>query len=345
MDITAKDFGTMPDGSKIVSYKLENDNGVSFRVINYGGIITHLMTPDKNGHADDVVLGFDNLQDYLGPHPYFGAIIGRYANRISKGSFVLDGVSYSLAVNNGPNHLHGGIVGFDKKVWLAVRNVSTEFVSVKLACESPDGEESYPGTLMVEVEYLLNNQNELVINYTAQTDKKTHVNLTNHSYFNLNGGKGDVLGYSLQIDADYVTEPDKDSIPTGKILPVKDSAFDFRTPKEIGRDIAQVPPGYDHNFILNGNPGHLRQIARVVDPVSGRTLEVLTTEPGVQLYTANYIDSIVGKNELLYKKHSAFCLETQHYPDSPNQQNFPSTVLLPGETYMQTTIYRFGTTI
>jgi len=343
MDITANDYGTMPDGSKIISYTLENDNGVSIRIMNYGGIITHIMTPDKNGQIDDVVLGFNNLQDYLGSHPYFGAIIGRCANRIAKGSFVLDGVAYSLAVNNGPNHLHGGIVGFDKKVWLAVRNITTEFVSLKLGYESPDGEESYPGNLMVEVEYVLNNQNELVINYTAQTDKKTHVNLTNHSYFNLNGGKGDVLGYSLQIDSDYVLEPDKDSIPTGKILPVADTAFDFRTAKDIGSDIAQVPPGYDHNFILNGNPKQLRKFARVEDPVSGRTLEVLTTEPGVQLYTANYIDSIDGKDGLVYKKHSGFCLETQHYPDSPNQQNFPSTVLLPGEIFMSTTIYRFGT--
>ncbi len=345
MDIKVKEFGLMPDGARIFSYQLENDKGISLRIINYGGIITHILTPDGKGQFDDIVLGFDNLSDYLSPHPYFGAIIGRVANRIEKGCFSLDGKKYKLAVNNGLNHLHGGIRGFDKKVWLAVRNITTEFVSLKLACESPDGEEFYPGNLLIEVEYVLNNQNELVINYSAQTDKKTHVNLTNHSYFNLSGCESDIYNYILQIDADYITEVDKSSIPTGRLTPVKNTPFDFREPKKIGRDITLIPPGYDHNYVINGNSGHLRKCARVEDPLSGRTLEVLTTQPGVQLYTSNYISEISGKDGKIYKKHSAFCLETQHYPDSPNKQNFPSTVLNPGDTYMESTIYRFGVMI
>jgi aldose 1-epimerase len=343
MDIKVKEFGQMPDGTMIHSYQLENDKGTIIRIINYGGIITHIITPDSKGQQDDVVLGFDNLADYLAPHPYFGAIIGRYANRIGNASFTLDGKTYKLAVNNGPNHLHGGIKGFDKKVWLAVKNFTNEFVSVKLAIESPDGEESYPGNLMVEVEYILNNQNELVINYSAQTDKKTHINLTNHSYFNLNGGQSSIHDHILQIDSDHITENDETQIPTGKLLNVKNTAFDFREPKKIGKDIHSVAPGYDHNFVLNGNAGHLRKCAHVEDPKTGRTLEVLTTAPGVQLYTTNHTPGVTGKNGKVYQVHGAFCLETQHYPDSPNKQNFPSTVLNPGDTYLQTTIYRFGT--
>ncbi len=342
MDIRTAEFGIMPDGTKIFSYQLENDKGVIIRIINYGGIITHIFTPDSKGNQDDIVLGFDNLPDYLSTHPYFGAIIGRFANRIAKGSFTLDDKTYKLAINDGKNHLHGGMVGFDKKVWLAVRNVTTEFVSLKMACESPDGEEFYPGNLMVEVEYILNNQNELVINYTAQTDKKTHINLTNHSYFNLNGGMGNVHDYSLHIDADYITEVAEDSIPTGNLIPVDKTAFDFREPKKIGRDIALIQKGYDHNYVINGYSGHLRTCARVEDPASGRTLEVLTTLPCVQLYTSNYITEIKGKKGKIYKKQSAFCLETQHFPDSPNKHNFPSTVLNAGDTYMESTIYRFG---
>lgn len=343
MDIKVSQFGSLPDGRIINSYQLENDKGISIRIINYGGIITHIFTPDKNGKSDDIVLGFDTLPEYLGPHPYFGAIIGRFANRISSGSFSLDGKTYKLAINNGPNHLHGGIQGFDKKVWLAVKNITTEFVSLKLGYESPDMEESYPGNLMVEVEYVLNNQNELVINYTARTDKKTHINLTNHSYFNLNGCESDILDHVIRIDSEKYTEVDTNSIPTGKLSDVKNTAFDFRVPKSIGKDIKLVPPGYDHNYIVNGESGHLRSCAKVTDPHSGRTLEVLTTQPGVQLYTSNYITEIPGKAGKTYKKHSAFCLETQHFPDSPNKQDFPSTVLNPEETYTESTIYRFGT--
>jgi aldose 1-epimerase len=342
MDIKVNEFGKMSDGTVIYSYQLENEKGTIVRLINYGGIVTNIFTTGKNGKSEDIVLGFDNLPDYLGLHPYFGAIIGRYANRIADSCFSLDGEIFNLAANDSPNHLHGGRVGFDKKVWLGVKNITTEFVSVKLACESPDGEESYPGNLMVEVEYILNNQNELVINYSARTDKKTHINLTNHSYFNLNGGEGDIYDYILQIDADYITENTSACIPTGKLTSVKNSAFDFRDPKRIGKDIASIPPGYDHNFVLNGNSGHLRKIARVEDPQSGRSLEVLTTEPGVQLYTTNHAHGIRGKEGKVYNEHSAFCLETQHYPDSPNKPHFPSTILNPGETYLQTTIYRFG---
>jgi aldose 1-epimerase len=342
MDIITEEFGILPDGTKVFSYQLENDKGIIIRIINYGGIITHIFAPDRKGIQDDIVLGFDNLHDYLSEHPYFGAIIGRYANRIANGCFTLDDKTYHLAVNNGKNHLHGGIVGFDKKVWLAVRNITTEFVSLKMAIESPDGEEFYPGNVMVEVEYILNNQSELIINYIAQTDKKTHVNLTNHSYFNLNGCKSNVHDLSLQIDADYITEVDEGSIPTGNYMPVDKTAFDFRQPKKIGRDIASIPMGYDHNYVINEFSGHLKKCARVEDPASGRTLEVLTTQPGVQLYTSNYITEIKGKEGKIYRKQSAFCLETQHFPDSPNKHNFPSTVLNEGETYMESTIYRFG---
>ena len=344
MNIKITEFGAMPDGTEILTYQLENDKGTIIRIINYGGIITHIFTPDNKGHMGDIVLGFDNLSDYLSPHPYFGAIIGRYANRIGNASFTLDGKTYKLAANNGTTSLHGGHNGFDKKVWLAVKNISTEFVSVKLACESPDGEESFPGNLMVEVEYVLNNQNELVINYSAQTDKKTHLNLTNHSYFNLNGCVSNIYDHILQIDADYITETDESQVPTGRFTPVKNSVFDFRVPKKIGKDIAAIPPGYDHNYVINGNPGHLRKISRVEDPYSGRTLEVLTSQPGVQLYTTNHAHGIRGKEGKVYNEHSAFCLETQHYPDSPNKQNFPSTVLNPGKTYTESTIYRFGLT-
>ncbi len=342
MDIKATEFGTMPDGRIINSYQLENDKGTIVRIINYGGIITHILTPDKTGKQADIVLGFDNLSDYLAPHPYFGAIIGRFANRIGKAGFSLDGKAYNLAVNNGPNHLHGGLVGFDKIVWLAVKHITTEFVGLKLAYESPDGEESYPGNLMVEVEYILNNQNELVINYSAQTDKKTHINLTNHSYFNLNGCEKDIYDHVLRIDSDYITEIDETQIPTGNLTSIKNTAFDFKEPKKIGKDIASIEPGYDHNYVINGNYGHLRKCARVEDPYSGRSLEVLTTQPGVQLYTTNHEPGVTGKNGKVYARHSAFCLETQHYPDSPNKQNFPTTVLNPGETFTETTIYRFG---
>jgi aldose 1-epimerase len=342
MDIKVKEFGKMPDGKIINSYQLENDKGTSIRIINYGGIITHIYTPDRKGNTGDIVLGFDNLQDYLSSHPYFGAIIGRCANRIANGRFTMDGKIYKLAVNNGPNHLHGGLSGFDKKVWIAVKSITNEFVSVKLAYESPDGEEAYPGNLLVEVEYILNNQNELVINYSARTDKKTHVNLTNHSYFNLNGCEREIYEHILQIDSDYITESDKTQIPTGKLVQVKNTVFDFREPKSIGKDIAKIFPGYDHNYVINTYSGHLKKIARVEDPFSGRTLEVLTTQPGVQFYTTNNAHGITGKKGKVYNEHSAFCLETQHYPDSPNKPDFPSTILNPGERYSETTIYRFG---
>jgi aldose 1-epimerase len=343
MNISIKEFGKMPDGRIISSYQLNNEKGMEVRVINYGGIITHLFAPDKNGKIGDLVLGFDDLKDYLAPHPYFGAIIGRYANRIGNASFILDGKTFGLAKNDGNNHLHGGSNGFDKKVWFAAKNVTTEFVGVKLAYESPDGEESYPGTLMVEVEYILNNQNELVINYSAKTDKRTHVNLTNHSYFNLNSCKGNILSHSLQIEADLFTEVGEGLIPTGKILPVENTALDFRSPKSIGKDIELISPGYDNNFVINGYDGHLKKCAMVVDPESGRTLEVFTTVPGVQLYTSNYITEIAGKGGNAYRKHAGFCLETQHFPDTPNKMNFPSTILDPDKKYEETTIYRFGT--
>lgn len=343
MDIKHRKFGVLPGGEEIFSYQLENDKGTIARIINYGGIITHLFTPDSKGNTGDIVLGFDTLEEYLGPHPYFGAIIGRYANRISGGHFSLENKPYKLAVNNGPNHLHGGLKGFDKRTWKAYENLTDEYASLKLTYESPDGEEDYPGNLLVEVEYRLNNENELVIKYMAESDRTTHVNLTNHSYFNLNTSSADVYDHMLQIDSEYITEIDKVQIPTGNLSPVNETAFDFRQAKKIGRDIHKVEPGYDHNYVVRQNTGHLRKFARVQDPDSGRVMEVLTTQPGVQLYTANYVDGIKGKEGRVYNKHSAFCLETQHFPDSPNKPKFPSTVLKPGETYNQTTVYRFGT--
>ncbi|MCB8998822.1 MAG: galactose mutarotase [Bacteroidales bacterium] len=342
MDINVIDFGTLPDGQKISSFELKNDFGASVSIINYGGIVRSICTLDKHGNSGDIVLGFDNLANYLAPHPYFGAIIGRYANRIGKASFSIDGKVYRLAANKGPNHLHGGLKGFDKKVWLAVKNFSTEFVSLKLGLESEDGDEGYPGNLLVETEYILNNQNELVINYSAQTDKSTHINLTNHSYFNLNACQGKIYDHVLQINAETITKVDDTQIPTGELMPVSGGPFDFLTPKPIGKDIESISPGYDHNFVVKGYDGHVRNIAKISDPLSGRTMEVDTSEPGVQLYTTNSRDEIKGKEGKIYGMHSAFCLETQHFPDSPNKNSFPPTILHPGEVYRSTTIYRFG---
>ncbi len=310
-------------------------------ITNYGGIVTSIRIPDKNKVPGDVVLGFDNLEDYLGEHPYFGAIVGRFANRIDKGQFTLEGKEYTLAQNNGPNHLHGGIHGFDKVLWTAATEKSLDSVSLKLGYVSEDMEEGYPGNLLVEVEYSLNDQNELTISYRATTDKSTHVNLTNHSYFNLNNCRGDILGHELLIDADIITELNENSIPTGELLKVDGTCFDFRSAKEIGQDIARTEPGYDINYVVNGYDGNLRRIASLYHDGTGRSMDVLTTQPGVQLYTSNYVDGIMGREGIVYNKHSAVCLETQHFPDTPNQQSFPSTVIHPGDEYYQVTIYRF----
>lgn len=342
-NIEKNKFGTLPNGTAVDLYTLTNRNGLVAKITNYGTIITELHVPDRRGRLGDVVLGFDNLGQYLQKHPYFGASVGRVANRIAKGRFTLDGKTYQLAINNGPNHLHGGLVGFDKKVWKAEPQADA---AVKFSYTSPDGEEAYPGTLQVTVFMSLTDENELRIDYTATADQATPVNLTNHSYFNLLG-QGPILEHELLLAADYYTPVDAGLIPTGEIKTVKGTPLDFTTPRPIGSRIKQVgneETGYDHNFVLNGGGKALTLAARVSEPLSGRVLEVHTTQPGVQLYTANYLDgTLKGKNGISYGRQTAFCLETQHYPDSVNHPNFPSTILRPGQTYRQTTVHKFAT--
>lgn len=328
-------------------FTLTGPGGLEARITNYGGIIVSLSAPDRTGRLADVVLGLDDLAGYIAGHPFFGALAGRYANRIARGKFSLNGVEYSLARNNGENHLHGGIRGFDKAVW-SVRDVSRQ--RLQLSYWSEDGEEGYPGNLSVTVVYALTDQNELRIDYTAATDKDTVVNLTNHSYFNLAGqGQGDILGTELKLFADQFTPVDEKLIPTGELRDVEGTPFDFRIPTAIGARIGQddrqlrFAGGYDHNFVLRGGGGSLAMAASVLDPGSGRMMEVLTTEPGVQLYTANSFDGTRrGKAGSTYSRRSGFCLETQHFPDSPNQPHFPSTVLKAGGQYASTTVYRFN---
>jgi aldose 1-epimerase len=343
--IAKSKFGTLPDGTSVEQYTLTNSRGVFCKIITYGGIVTEIHVPDKNGKLDDVVLGFDNFAQYLGGHPYFGAITGRFANRIAKGKFTLDGDTYSLAVNNGPNHLHGGLRGFDKAIWKATPSESKDGAVLKLTYTSDDGEEGYPGTLKVTVTYTLTEKDELRIDYEAVTDKATPINLTNHSYFNLAGG-GDVFGHELTLAAHHFTPTDETLIPTGEIKPVKGTPFDFTTAKTIGRDIAslfaQPHRGYDHNFVLDNQGKDLALAARAVEPKSGRVMEVLTDQPGVQFYTGNFLEDTRGKASRVHGKHSGFCLETQHFPDSVNHPNFPSVILRPGEVYRTTTVHRFS---
>lgn len=336
-------FGTLPDGTAVDLYTLTNANGLTAKITNYGTIITELHAPDRRGKTGDIVLGFDNLQQYLKGHPYFGCTVGRFANRIARGQFTLEAKTYKLAVNNGPNHLHGGLKGFDKVVWKAVPQAGA---AVNFTYTSPDGEEGFPGKLDVTVVMTFTDANELRIDYTATTDKPTPVNLTNHSYFNL-AGKGDILSHELTLVADAFTPTDADLIPTGEIKPVKGTAMDFTSPMAIGSRIGSIgnqESGYDHNFVLNSGGKSLALAARVYEPTSGRVLEVQTTQPGIQLYTANYLDgSLTGKGGVVYARQHAFCLETQHFPDSVNQSKFPSTILRPGQTYRQTTVHKFAT--
>jgi len=342
MNVQKLKFGTHPSGKDISLYDITNSNGLNVKIIDYGGIITHLNVPDKNGKTGDIVLGFDTLGEYMAEHPYFGGIIGRCANRISNGKFSIDGIEYRLAQNAGNNHLHGGIEGFDKKIWTSEIYQTNQEAGVILAVESPDMEEGYPGNVMAEVRYILTDKNELIIHYTTQSDKPTFINLTNHSYFNLSACKTPVYDHVLYLDADYITEVNDDSIPTGHYLDVTGTVFDFRKPKSIGKEIDKIPPGYDHNYVLNKDESELKLISRLEHPDSGRVMETLTTEPGVQLYTSNYLNGkLKGKNGISYGKHFAVCLETQHFPDTPNRPEFPSNLILPGKTYSQTTIYRF----
>jgi aldose 1-epimerase len=336
-------FGKLPDGTTVDLYALTNANGLTARITTYGTIITQLHVPDRRGELGDIVLGFDNLEQYLRRHPYFGCTVGRVANRIAKGRFTLDGKNYALATNNGPNHLHGGLRGFDKMVWKAEPQVGA---AVKFTYSSPDGEEDYPGTLAVAVTMTLTDANELRLDYCATTDKPTPVNLTNHSYFNL-AGEGSALDHELMIAADHYTPSDSALIPTGDIKPVKDTPLDFTTPQPIGSRFAQLhtnPVGYDDNYVLNAGGKGLALAARVYEPGSGRVMEVHTTQPGVQFYTANFLDgSLTGKRGVVYRQHTAFCLETQHFSDSVNQPTFPSVILRPGQTYRHSTVHKFLT--
>lgn len=347
--MTRAAFGSTADGQAVETFTLRNANGLEMRVISLGGIITHLMTPDRTGAMADIVLGFDTIDGYLGQHPFFGAIIGRYGNRIGKARFAIDGQEYTLAANNGPNHLHGGMKGFDKVVWKAEPAPSTEGQRIVFTRTSPDGEEGYPGNLQVKVTYTLTDRNELAIDYEATTDKPTHVNLTQHSYFNLAGhNSGDILGHEMTIEADRYTPVDDTLIPTGELAPVDGTPFDFRRSTAIGARINDTTNqqivfgrGYDHNWVTNGSG--FRRIARAYEPKTGRTLDVATTEPGLQFYAGNFLDgSITGKGGAVYAHRTGFCLETQHFPDTPNKPSFPATLLKPGETYRSRTVYTFG---
>jgi len=346
MSIKTEPFGQTPDEQAVDLVTMTNPNGIEARIMTFGGIIVSMKTPDRDGNLGDVVLGFDDLSGYTKEHPYFGAIIGRYGNRIGAGKFTLNGVEYKLAVNNGPNHLHGGIKGFDKVVWkIEDAKTTGDEAILRLGYLSKDGEEGYPGDLKCTVTYTLTADNELKMRYEARTDKPTVLNLTNHSYWNLAGqGTGDVLGHELVLNADRYTPVDEGLIPTGELKSVKDTPMDFTKPKAIGSRIKQVDiGGYDHNFVLNGQTGQMKLCAKVYEPKSGRTMEIRTTEPGVQFYTGNFLDgALTGKDGKVYQKHYAFCLETQHFPDSPNKPDFPSVVLRPGEKYDITTVHKFS---
>ena len=352
--ITRAPFGTTSDGKPVDIFTMTNSNGVEIRATNYGGLIVSVKTPDRNGRFDDIVLGYDSLAGYLRDTPYFGAIVGRYGNRIAKGAFTLDGTTYHLAINNGPNALHGGLRGFDKVVWAATPFQNASGVGLVLTYTSADMEEGYPGALSTKVTYTLTNQDQLVVDYSATTTKATPVNLTQHSYWNLAGSASrDILGHVLMIDGDAITAVDTTLIPTGELMPVGGTPFDFRTPTAIGARIDQKQNqqirfggGYDHNWVLNRRgaaPDSLLHAVRVVEPTTGRTMDIATMEPGVQFYTGNFLDgSITGKGGHVYHYRYGLALETQHFPDSPNHPNVPSTILRPGQQYHTRTMFTFG---
>lgn len=342
-----KPFGQTPNNEAVTLYTLKNSKGMEVQIMNYGAIITKIMVPDKNKVIEDVVLGFDSVADYIKDSPYFGAVVGRYGNRIAGGKFNLDGKNYSLAAQNNGQHLHGGLKGFDKKVW---KTLSQKPGSLTLSYLSKDGEEGFPGNLEVQVTYTLTEDNAIAMDYTAKTDQATVLNICNHSYFNLTGNvKRDVLDHTIQLNAPFFIPVDKVLIPTGEVKSVKGGPFDFTSPKKIGLEINAADEqiafggGYDHCYAFDKAPGAYAKIAHVEEPVSGRVMEVFTTEPGVQFYTGNNLDGhLIGKYGAKYNKRTGFCLETQHYPDSPNKPNFPSTVLRPGETYTSKTVYQFS---
>jgi aldose 1-epimerase len=348
--IEKSSFGVTAQGIAVDRYTLTNSGGMSASIITLGGTVTALKTKDRDGKLDDIVLGHDSVEGYEKASPFFGCVVGRFGNRIAKGRFTLDNETYRLACNNGENHLHGGLKGFDKVVWNAETKITDAGAALALLYLSRDGEEGYPGNLNVTMTYTLTDKDELRIDYAASTDKTTVVNLTHHGYFNLNGaGLGDILDHQLEIDADRFTPVDNTAIPTGELRSVKGTPMDFTNKARIGDRIdandeqIAVGGGYDHNFVLNKKSDALSFAAGASSSKSGRTMEVHTTEPGVQLYTGNFLDgSIIGKGGAAYKKRYGFCLETQHYPDSPNKPDFPSTVLRPGEIYKSVTVYRFG---
>ncbi|MCC6507598.1 MAG: galactose mutarotase [Pirellulaceae bacterium] len=334
MKIETSDFGVTTDGQKVSLYTLTNSAGNVVQLTNYGAIITKVEVPDRSGKKANVMLGFPNLAGYLERHPYFGATVGRYANRIAGGKFQIDGKTYTLVTNNGPNHLHGGTVGFDMKVWQAETKQTADALVVVFRTESADGEEGYPGRLQVMAEYTWTNANELTFAFTATTDKPTVVNLTNHGYWNLAGaGQGNVLGTQLQLFCDRYLSVDDTLIPTGQLANVEGTPLDFRQPRTIGERIEMLPQtkGYDHCLVVNGAASTLRPAAKAVEPLSGRVMEVFTTQPGMQLYTGNHLSGAASAGG--FKQHEGFCLETQHFPDSPNKPEFPTSLLRPGEKY------------
>lgn len=339
--IESTPFGTTQDGAAVTLYTLTNAHGTVAKILDLGGIITELWVKDKDGDLGNVVLGFGSVEPYETKSPYFGALIGRVGNRIANGRFTLDGQEYSLATNNGPNALHGGLKGYDKLVWTVDGTTGN---SITLSLIDPDGHEGYPGTVSAKVVYTLTDEDVLRLEYTATTDAATPINLTNHTYFNLkDAGATDVLGHVVQFEADHYTPVDETLIPTGEIAPVTGTPIDFTTPKPVGQDI-EAMGGYDHNVVLRNSSGALALAAVVTEPTTGRRLETWTTEPGCQFYSGNFLDGTLnGNGNATYGKHHALCLETQHYPDSINHENFPSTVLRPGQTYSSTTEYRFST--
>ncbi|MBN1845608.1 MAG: galactose mutarotase [Sedimentisphaerales bacterium] len=344
MEIQKAPFGQTKDAQPVDIYTLTNAQGMEAQVMTYGAILVSLKVPDRQGRIGEITLGFDALDGYLTSHPYFGAIVGRYANRIGGAQFTIGQTTYKLAANNGPNHLHGGIVGYDKVVWKAKPVRGDNAIGVRFTYHSPDGEEGYPGNLDCMVTYTLGNDNTLRIDYEARTDKTTPVNLTNHAYYNL-AGSGDILDHEIQLEADYYTPVDDTLIPTGAIAPVKGTGFDLTEPTGIGQGIQRLGEGYDHNFVLRKKHiGQMTLAATVFEPKSGRVMEILTEQPGIQFYTGNFLDGTVrGRSGLAYQKHYGFCLETQHFPDSPNKPQFPSTLLEPGQVYRTATIHKFST--
>ncbi len=348
--ITESDFGKTKNGEAAKLFTLKNSNGITVKITNYGAIVCSVIVPDRSGKFADIVQGFDSIQEYETLSDYFGAVVGRYGNRIARGKFSIDGKSYTLDKNNGENSLHGGLVGFDKKIWSAEAFADKKAAVLKLTLLSPDGDQGFPGNLKVAVTYTLNNDNELIVNYRAVTDKPTVCNLTQHSYFNLYGaGNGNILNHELTIDADHFTPVDKGLIPTGELKSVEGTPFDFRKPMPVGSSInaddgqLKYGGGYDHNWVLNKKPGEMKLAATLYEPISGRLMEVFTTEPGIQFYSGNFLAGQKGKGGKAYKYRYGLCLETQHFPDSPNHEKFPSTILRPGQSYDTTTIFKFLT--